>query len=36
VDKAHKEGNTKAMEKFRESANADYKFGYELGCGFTK
>jgi hypothetical protein len=36
LDKAHKEGNTKAMEKFRENANADYKFGYELGCGFTK
>jgi TolA-binding protein len=36
LEKAHKEENTKEIEKWRTSANADYKFGYELGCGFTK
>jgi hypothetical protein len=35
-EQAHKEENAKAIEKSRNSANADYKLGYEMGCGFTK
>jgi hypothetical protein len=36
LEKAHKEQNAKEIEKWRASANGDYQFGYEMGCGFAR
>lgn len=36
LEQAHKEENAEGIEKYRTVANLEYKFGYELGCGFAE
>ncbi|HEX4467319.1 MAG TPA: hypothetical protein VH025_09030 [Solirubrobacteraceae bacterium] len=35
LEKAHKEENKEAIDKYRNIANLEYEFGFEMGCGFA-
>jgi hypothetical protein len=35
LEKAHKEENKEAIDKYRNIANLQYEFGFEMGCGFA-
>jgi flagellar motility protein MotE (MotC chaperone) len=35
LDKAHKEENKESIDKYRNIANLEYEFGFEMGCGFA-